>query len=111
TSHDYRHLNPADPDELVARAGYVAGFTLNYDRSCDFLPDATFEKLANSVKAIIAQDGAQDGQQVFKAALKVGFEDAREFLGQHGCATAAAKAARETIEHVWVGKPARSAGF
>lgn len=91
----FRQVTPMVREE---RTNYLAGFTLWYDSNCDFLPMATFESIRRMVKAANRSAGQQAA-----AAVEAGYQDARVFLGEKGCASEEATAARNALGRFWDG--------
>lgn len=75
------------------RIAYLAGFTQWYETRCGFLPAPTFAAIGNAVQNL-TRAGHGDATQI-------GMRDARTFLGEEGCATRTAHAARGSISAFW----------
>jgi hypothetical protein len=92
----FQHDNPTT---RVIRAAYLASFSLWYDSRCDFLPMPTFE----AIKAIVAEARSETITQGTAEAAEIGLRDAKAFLGEQGCATRDANAARTALTGFWEG--------
>lgn len=84
-----------DQQARVIRAAYLAGFSFWYDSRCDFLPMPTFE----AIKAIV-EKANRDNDSTHEA-VRIGLADAKAFLGEQGCATRDAGAARASLSAFW----------
>ncbi|QCI64101.1 hypothetical protein [Phreatobacter stygius] len=91
----FHHATPATRSE---RTNYLAGFTLWYDSNCDFLPMPTFEAIRRLVK-----DANQTHDSRAAGAVEAGYQDARAFLGEKGCSSRDATAARGALGRFWDG--------
>lgn len=98
-------FNHNDREARLIRASYLAGFSLWYDSRCDFLPMPTFE----AIKAI-AEEARRNPQSPTAEAANIGEQDAKAFLGEEGCATRTAQAARGSLERFWEATTQRLAG-
>lgn len=88
------------------RTNYLAGFTLWYDSNCDFLPMPTFEAIRLRVKNANQARGPQGAA----AAVEAGYQDAKAFLAEKGCAGGEATAARRALSRFWDGTTQPPAG-
>lgn len=86
-----------EPNARVIRAAYLAGFSYWYDSRCDFLPMPTFE----AIKQIVENASRDSEVEGTSEAVRIGFADARAFLGEQGCATREANAARAALTTFW----------
>ncbi|WP_439574631.1 hypothetical protein [Phreatobacter sp.] len=84
-----------DQAVLDRRVAYLAGFTQWYDARCDFLAMPIFEGVRNAVTNL---NNAGHGE-----ITQIGMRDARTFLGEEGCATRTAQAARASLTAFWEG--------
>jgi hypothetical protein len=91
---DHREANAR-----VIRAAYLAGFSYWYDSRCDFLPMATFE----AIKTIVEKANQESQVEGTAEAVRIGLADAKAFLGEQGCATRDANAARASLTTFWQG--------
>jgi hypothetical protein len=91
---DHREANAR-----VIRAAYLAGFSYWYDSRCDFLPMPTFE----AIKTIVEKANQESQVEGTAEAVRIGLADAKAFLGEQGCATRDANAARASLTTFWQG--------
>jgi hypothetical protein len=98
-------FNHDDREARRIRAAYLAGFSLWYDSRCDFLPMPTFE----AIKAM-AEEARRNPQSPTAEAANIGEQDAKAFLGEEGCATRTAQAARGSLERFWEDAVQRMSG-
>jgi hypothetical protein len=78
-------------------ASYLAGFTLWYDGSCDFLPMATFETIRKQV-AKARRSGMLPARA---SAVDAGYQDAKSFLRERGCASREAGIVQAELTRFW----------
>lgn len=83
----------------LIRAAYLAGFSHWYDSRCDFLPMPTFE----AIKTIVEKAHREAEVEGTSEAAQLGQRDAKAFLGEQGCATRDANAARASLTTFWQG--------
>lgn len=98
-------FNHDDREARRIRAAYLAGFSLWYDSRCDFLPMPTFE----AIRAMAAE-ARRNPESPTAEAAQIGEQDAKAFLGEEGCATRTAQAARGSLERFWEDAVQRMAG-
>lgn len=98
-------FNHDDREARRIRAAYLAGFSLWYDSRCDFLPMPTFE----AIRAMAAE-ARRNPESPTAEAAQIGEQDAKAFLGEEGCATRTAQAARGSLERFWAAAVQRMAG-
>jgi hypothetical protein len=83
----------------IIRAAYLAGFSYWFDSRCDFLPMPTFE----AIRRIVDNANRETETEGTAEAVRIGLADARAFLGEQGCATRDANAARAALTTFWQG--------
>jgi hypothetical protein len=86
-----------EPNARVIRAAYLAGFSYWYDSRCDFLPMPTFE----AIRRIVDNASREAEVEGTAEAVRIGLADAKAFLGEQGCATRDANAARASLTAFW----------
>lgn len=82
-----------DQTVLDRRVAYLAGFSQWYDARCGFLPAPASQGVNNAVTNLSNAGHGEPAQ--------IGMRDARTFLGEEGCATRTAQAARASLTAFW----------
>lgn len=93
-------INSGDNLTRTIRVYYLIGFAGWMDRSCDFLNNDAAGRIGKAVQEAVDTRKARpqdENYKLYTEAAVAGLEDAKTFLGEHGCATRESNAAKSTL--------------